>query len=64
MIKPHTLRCTARTSTLSLWVLALSLPNTAITEFQPLYDYTLSRITGQAGVNIELETKINIDHLK
>src|SRR5690554_7758237 len=63
MIKPHTLRCTARTSTLSLWVLALSLPTTAMAEFQPLDDGTLSGVTGQAGVTIELETKINIDRL-
>lgn len=32
-------------------------------EFQPLDDGTLSGVTGQAGVTIELETKINIDHL-
>ncbi|WP_252737942.1 DUF6160 family protein [Marinobacter salexigens] len=63
MIKPHTRRCTARTSTLSLWVLALSLPTTAMAEFQPLDDGALSGVTGQAGVTIELETKINIDHL-
>ncbi|MGC8120154.1 DUF6160 family protein [Marinobacter sp. VGCF2001] len=35
----------------------------AMAEFQPLDDSTLSDVTGQAGVTIELETKLNIDHL-
>ncbi|MEH6561470.1 MAG: DUF6160 family protein, partial [Marinobacter sp.] len=60
MMQPHTFRSTTRSTALSLWVLALSLPTTAMAEFQPLTDSTLSGVTGQAGVTIELETKINI----
>ncbi|MGB1476920.1 MAG: DUF6160 family protein [Marinobacter salsuginis] len=48
-------------STLSLWVLALSLPLPAMAEFRPLDDGALSGVTGQAGVTIELETKLSID---
>ncbi len=48
-------------STLSLWVLALSLPLPAMAEFRPLDDGALSGGTGQAGVTIELETKLSID---
>ena len=40
---------------------SLALP--AMAEFQPLDDTTLAGVTGQAGVTIELETKLNIDHL-
>ncbi|MGO1502622.1 MAG: DUF6160 family protein [Marinobacter sp.] len=63
MIQPHTCRRPTRSTALSLWVLALSLPTSAMAEFQPLDDGTLSRVTGQAGVTMELETKINIDRL-
>lgn len=63
MIYPFTCRRTTRTTALSLWVLALSLPTTAMAEFQPLDDSTLSGVSGQAGITIELETKINIDRL-
>ena len=40
-----------------------SLAVPAMAEFQPLDDTTLAGVTGQAGVTIELETKLNIDHL-
>lgn len=63
MILPHTCRRTTRSTALSLWVLALSLPATAMAEFLPLDDSTLSGVSGQAGITIELETKINIDRL-
>lgn len=63
MIKPHTCRRSTTATTLSLWVLALSLPATAMAEFQPLDDGALSGITGKAGVTIELETKLSIDRL-
>ena len=39
----------------------LALP--AAADFKPLDDSTLSSVTGQAGVTIELETKLNIDSL-
>src|SRR5690554_668782 len=35
----------------------------AAADFKPLDDSTLSSVTGQAGVTIELETKLNIDSL-
>ncbi|WP_239985558.1 DUF6160 family protein [Marinobacter salexigens] len=63
MMYPHTCRRTMRSTALSLWVLAFSLPTTAMAEFQPLDDGILSGVTGQAGVTIELETKISIDRL-
>ncbi|MBZ0334636.1 DUF6160 family protein [Marinobacter sp. AL4B] len=40
---------------------ALALP--AFADFTPLTDSTLSSVTGQAGVTIELETKLNIDSI-
>lgn len=39
----------------------LSLP--AVADFRPLDDATLSSVTGQTGVTIELETKLSIDRL-
>ncbi|GGE55474.1 hypothetical protein GCM10011533_04900 [Streptosporangium jomthongense] len=63
MIQPHACYRGTRSTTLSLWVLALSLPGTALAEFQALDDSTLSGVTGQAGVTIELETKISVDRL-
>lgn len=63
MIQPQPCRRPTRSTALSLWALALCLPATAMAEFQPLDDGTLSGVTGQAGVTIELETKINIDRL-
>ncbi|AOY86752.1 hypothetical protein BKP64_00365 [Marinobacter salinus] len=44
-------------------IIALSLPLPAMAEFRPLDDGALSGVTGQAGVTIELETKINVDRL-
>jgi hypothetical protein len=44
--------------------IALSLlPLHAVAEFKPMDDSALSGITGQAGVTIELETKLNLDRL-
>lgn len=63
MIQSHACYRRTRSTTLSLWVFALSLPATAMAEFQPLDDGTLSGVTGQAGVTIELATKINMDRL-
>ncbi|WP_298448725.1 DUF6160 family protein [uncultured Marinobacter sp.] len=63
MIHPYTCRRITRSTALSFWVLALSLPATAMAEFLPLDDSTLSGVSGQAGITIELETKINIDRL-
>ena len=63
MIQPHICRRTMRSKMLSLRVLALSLPTAAMAEFRPLDDGTLSGVTGQAGVTIELETRIDIDRL-
>ncbi|MBN7770942.1 hypothetical protein KUV44_06620 [Marinobacter daepoensis] len=40
-----------------------SLAFPAMAEFQALDDATLSGVTGQAGVTIELETRLTIDHL-
>lgn len=40
---------------------ALALP--AAADFRPMDDSSLSSVTGQAGVTIELETKLNIDSL-
>lgn len=52
-----------RLTLLLLPVLALLIPATAMAELQPLDDGTLSAVTGQGGVTIELETKLNIDRL-
>lgn len=48
---------------LTLLFLALSLPLSAAAEFKPMDDGALSGITGQAGVTIELQTKLNLDRL-
>ena len=40
-----------------------ALPLSAFADFEPLTDSTLSSVTGQAGVTIELETKLNIDRI-
>lgn len=48
---------------LTLLFLALSLPLHAAAEFRPMDDGALSGITGQAGVTIEMETKLNLDRL-
>lgn len=63
MIQPQPCRRPTTSTVLSLWALAISLPTTAMAEFQPLDDGTLSGVTGQAGVTIELETKISMDRL-
>lgn len=48
----------------TLLFLALSLlPLHAAAEFKPMDDIALSGITGQAGVTIEMETKLNLDRL-
>ena len=39
------------------------LPVPVAADFQPLNDSAMSAVTGQAGVTIELETKLNIDSL-
>ncbi|KEF31889.1 hypothetical protein D777_01575 [Marinobacter nitratireducens] len=44
-------------------VFALSLPSAAMAEFKPMDDGAMSSVTGQAGVTIELETKVNMDRL-
>ncbi len=48
---------------LTLVFLALSIPLHAAAEFRPMDDGALSGITGQAGVTIEMETKLNLDRL-
>lgn len=50
-------------SRLASLVIALSLPLPAMAEFKPLDDGTLAGVTGQAGVTVELETKVSVDRL-
>lgn len=47
----------------TLLAAASLLPVPAVADFQPLNDSAMSSVTGQAGVTIELETKLNIDSL-
>lgn len=57
---------TALTSRSSLAgaIAAISLlPATALADFRPLDDASMAAVTGQAGVSIELETKLSIDRL-
>lgn len=57
---------TALTSRSSLAgaIAAISLlPATALADFRPLDDAAMAAVTGQAGVSIELETKLSIDRL-
>lgn len=63
MTQSSACRRNTTSSTLSLWVFALSLPLPAMAEFRPLDDGAMSGVTGQAGVTIELETKLSIDRL-
>ncbi|GAA0843000.1 hypothetical protein GCM10009113_12070 [Marinobacter szutsaonensis] len=44
-------------------MLAMALPASALAEFRKLDETSLSAVTGQAGVTIELETKITMDSL-
>ncbi|MFO7528318.1 MAG: DUF6160 family protein [Marinobacter sp.] len=44
-------------------VLAMALPASALAEFRELDESSMSAVTGQAGVTIELETKVTMDSL-
>eukprot|EP00003_Mantamonas_plastica_P004132 TRINITY_DN13254_c0_g3_i1.p1 TRINITY_DN13254_c0_g3~~TRINITY_DN13254_c0_g3_i1.p1 ORF type:complete len:339 (+),score=51.93 TRINITY_DN13254_c0_g3_i1:2335-3351(+) len=44
-------------------VLALTLPSAAQAEFRPMDDGAMASVTGQAGVTIELETRVTMDRL-
>lgn len=50
-------------ATLSIAPFLLAASGSALAEFRPLDDSRLSDVTGQAGVTIELETKLAIDRL-
>ena len=43
--------------------LAMALPSSSLAEFRALDDSSLSTVTGQAGVTIELETRLTLDSL-
>ncbi len=43
--------------------LAMALPTCSLAEFRALDDSSLSTVTGQAGVTIELETRLTLDSL-